>query len=169
MGSLSLPMDSQPEISAQLGRLIAHWAIVELVLRSSLEIILGIDQFRAQVLWMQFISTGSKIELIQRLVHTDTRLEEAQRNEFQTHLAEAKSCNGMRNAYVHATYAAGEGISLTRFPETLDRNYKRGRRPISVVTEESLRTDVERLATLSMTFQDFLFELQGVPRKPPIL
>lgn len=112
----TVPMDSSPEIAQALGRMIAHWAIVENQLSDLLqELLLIPDQHRGRMLFDSIINLRSKLDLIDALVLVFTKGSE--QTELARLMKKARALNLERNQYVHATWAAAPTADmLTRFP-----------------------------------------------------
>lgn len=148
MSKITTPVDGQPAIAEQLGRIIAYWGLVELHLFMCLAILLETDQKTARTMWMQFVAVSAKIELMERLAHAKGA--EGEWADLLEILSEARQCNTKRTGYVHAVYgAAMKPGDLSLIPITLARNVENGTRPAKNVNAKSISADVKQFGELA--------------------
>ena len=69
MVKFPLPIDTDPEFAAALGRLIAYWGNLEFNLIHLRQILLDIDNTKARFIYQGFFSIRAKITLLKRLNH----------------------------------------------------------------------------------------------------
>ena len=148
---VQIPLDTNPEIAAALGRFVGHFAMVEQCLIGILGRLLGVNQPRAQIVYAKFISLTTKLGLMQELAEhfvADGTL----KDELVSLLAKATKLNKRRNTYIHSAWAAGNNASsLARL--------NADRRAPEIVTAARIQQDVDEVAELSARFQDFQFRV----------
>ena len=154
---LQIPLDSNHEFAAALGRLLGHWAIVEHELTDILGILLRVNQPRAQMIFMTFISFKAKLQLIERLIHNFVGAS-PEKNRLLSLIRSAGNLNDERNGFIHATWGVGNtNDSLTRFPNTLQGNTKNAFRATDDLTPQDIQKVVDTIASLSGELQHFRF------------
>lgn len=154
------PIEDYPEHAAALGRMLSYWALMELSLQEVLGYLLGVDQFRAQFVWQEFVSTRAKITLLQRLNFNFTK-DDAMKSSLDSILARAGKLNSKRNGFVHALWGAGTN-GLTRFATTSPPSYKKPDIPPDDMTAESIQAVVEEIRTLSEDLFSWKLRFRGV-------
>jgi hypothetical protein len=175
MPKTQVPMDFNNEFATELGRLVAHWAVVESCLTRVLAMLLGIqDQVRGQFVFMSFVSLKSKLELIERLAETFL-VESLEKAQLVTLLKESSRLNKLRNDNVHAQWgpSVNKG-ALSRWPSSLPGNFKKQLfKDTEEITVQDIRDVVEQIAELTSAFVAFEFDsvpklqtYQGWPKLP---
>ena len=164
MSKTQVPMDFNPEFASELGRLVAHWAVVESCLTSILAMLLGIqDQVRGQFVFMSFVSLKSKLDLIERLTETFL-VESPEKSQLVALLKESARLNKLRNDNVHAQWgpSVNKG-ALSRWPSSLPGNFKKQLfKDTEEMTVQDIRDVVEQIAELTSAFVEFQFD--GAPK-----
>jgi len=155
-----IPLDDAPEHAAALGRLLGHWAFLEVELETIMRFLLGIDQFKAKFIWQEFTSAKAKIALIQRLNHHFTANKDSKES-LDKLLSKAQELNSDRNAFVHALWA-GDEKKLTRFRNTPPGNYKKAGRMPEQFSPQDVQNVVDKIAELSQALTLWQFGAFGV-------
>lgn len=154
-----MALDYSPDHAAALGRLLGHWAILETKLTHLLELLLGVDQYKARFIYQEFVSAKSKITLLQRLNHHFTQ-DELCKKEINKLLIKASKLNSKRNAFIHARWGIGAAIvdvgKLSRISTMLPRDYKKYHGEVDNFTSQDIQYIAEEIATLSLSFQTLL-------------
>ncbi|NUJ81172.1 hypothetical protein HUN39_14240 [Methylocystis sp. FS] len=83
-----------------VGRAIREWAELEAALSLTLAALLGVDQYRARVIWMSMINLQARLTLLNRLA--GAFLGEPQRVNFQELIKRAETLAEVRNLLAHA-------------------------------------------------------------------
>src|SRR3989339_2115641 len=151
MPKTQVAMDFHHEFSVELGRLVAHWAVVESCLSNILSMLIGIqDQVKGKFIFMTFISLKSKLELIERLTETFF-VESPEKTRLVALLKECIRLNNLRNDNVHAQWGPSTNKdNLSRWPSSLPNNFKRQIfKEVSEVAVQDIRNVVEQIAELS--------------------
>jgi hypothetical protein len=152
-----IPLDEAPRFAAALGRLTAHWAMVEFELSTLLAALLGVDMARAALLYQTFFCVPQKLELLQRLVRGFVE-PGGERSALLALLREAAELEERRDGFVHAAWAVGRGEdSLQQISSSLPRNPQALRRAMREVAVTEVDAVVERMAVLSAELQWFAF------------
>ena len=167
-GPYTIPLDSSPEHAAALGRLLGHWAVVELQLSGILQLLLRTQQGPARYIWRGILSTRAKIEILQRL-NWHYLPDQPLKEELDQHLKVADSLNAMRNAYVHALWSTPTRDSkvLLRHRNSLPRQYKETFRDAEPFTSADIEKDVASLAEFSGRLADWQDRCAKAFRRSP--
>lgn len=162
MRTTKIPLDSAPAHSEALGRMLGHWAIIEHSLSYVLGALLGIEQSRQQMLFNTFISIASKIQLIERLVHSYV-IDSPEKECLQELIGLASTYNTTRNSFVHSTWAVGKDANtLTKIDNRVPSNTKRRIRSFEDIQAKNIEDFVTDLSILSARFTEFSSE--GFPK-----
>lgn len=150
-------LDDYPEHAAALGRLLGHWSALETRLMLIMSRIIEIDDLASSVIYNEFVSTKSKIELLQRInffLNEDDRLKE----ETTPLLESAFRLNKVRNAFVHAYWKKDETnrTKLIRINYSSPPNIKKLRKPKERFSAKDIQDVVEKIAKLCQSFDDLL-------------
>lgn len=157
MANPQIPMDSSPEIAAALGRFVAMWGILEGEMKSILEILCGLDQFRATIIFDTFPALGQKLGMLERLTYAFVEDGEG-KTKLLHFIGTASSLMGIRNDLVHAVWGAGmDANSLTRFPISLPDNKKKRLKGAKGLTTQDIQSETEKVRALSFDVQQFRF------------
>jgi hypothetical protein len=149
-------IDDRDDIAAALGRLVARWGILEGELISLLEILLGVDQFRAAMVFNAFPALGQKLQLLERLTHTFVD-DEAANHKIVDFLHRANSLMAERNQYVHAVWGYDDPPALILFPSIAPNNKtKRLRESQRITAEDDLQSAADKVAALAGEIQEFV-------------
>jgi hypothetical protein len=157
MPKMQIPLDSSNDHAMALGKLMGHFAILESQLQMVMATLLGIDQFRAAIVFQSFISLRAKVDMITRLSYVFLN-DSPERAELIKLLDESGKANTIRNDHAHATWAAGDPGALTRISGSLPNNPKHRIKPFKAFTASDIQKDVETIATLSAKIQHFVIE-----------
>jgi hypothetical protein len=165
-GMMFIPLDSRPEHAAALGRLLGHWAVVEMELIGILEYFLGIEQPFARLVWQEFVSTRGKINLLLRL--NWATVDSAMKSKLDDLLNNAQDLNEVRNAYIHALWVdpGANSLHLMRSRNTSPGNYKKTFRKSEPFTPEAIQEDVTKFAKLSAALADWISHVRSGNAKP---
>jgi hypothetical protein len=155
LSKIQAPIDLSPEIAAAIGRLVAHWGILEDLLTQLLQNLLGVDQFRADMVFNTFPALGQKIGLIERLLYSFAEAN-ATRTTALSFCKRAKALSETRNKFIHASWA-GDGTSgeLVIFSKALPNDTKKRISQPPIVTAQDIQIEVDKVAALSGEMQIF--------------
>lgn len=145
-------IDRMPEHCIALGRLVAHWSMFERKLIHILQLLLSTDIYKAILIFDEFNSIRSKINLLLKLNYRFT-YDKTLRDDIDTHLTKAYNLIKIRNSYIHALYNGDNRGVMRRKMTPID--YKKPDTPFEVVTVKEIQDDVDKIAKLSRSF-DFL-------------
>lgn len=151
-----VPMDSSPDHAAAIGRMVAQWAMLEWLITDILRMLLDTDQYRAKIIFQNFVSFRAKLTLVERLVYafvSDT----PERNELLGLTEVAGTLNTDRNKLVHATWAAGKSGNLTLIPGSLPWNPSKHRKPTEPMTAQNIQDVADKIGELTLKIQNFLY------------
>ena len=145
-----IPLDNSPDHSSALGRMLGHWATIELHLSDLLGIFLGVDQLKMTMLNSAFTSVPSKIKLIDRLCRLYV-VDSKEKEDLLQILKDLEELNAERNSFVHSLWGAGSTSDTLTKIDTRPPNKTSNRvRP----TEELKASDI----------QDFVSRIQEKER-----
>ena len=164
MAKLTVPIDSADEHAKELGRLIAHWAVIEHLLVDLLGALLKINQSRAQLIWAEYSAFAVKIRLLRRCTYCYVP-DCQQKSDLFKLLGKINDLNDIRNKYVHATWAAGRSDkSLTLIHGTPPSDYKKRVKNAENVLASTLEADRLRIDELYMKILRFVID--ELPKMP---
>jgi hypothetical protein len=157
-----IPLDRCPEHANALGRMMGHWAIVENCLSDLLGHLLKIEQSRQHLVFNTFVSLSSKIDLIQRLIHSYA-VDCPEKTQLLKLIKQTIKCNSTRNSYVHAIWAAsGSREALIKSDNRVPPNPKNRKRPLELVKASDINDFVKELSSLSTTL--LIFRARDLPK-----
>lgn len=154
---IQVPIENNREFAAELGIFLSQWAVVEMNLIWLLQIALQKkSSAQAQIIFMSSNSVSSKLELIERLLYAAFEAND-NLSKVTDLLGQAKTLNGERNKYVHATWVSAGGAnpdSFTALSGRIANNVKDIHRVPGVVSVGSLKASVAQLSELNGKFED---------------
>jgi hypothetical protein len=160
-----IPFDDAPEHAAALGRLIAHWNVLERILVIILQWLLGTSWNKALFIYQEFVSAKSKINLLRRLNHHFNKNIEL-KNEIDSYLGRASKLNSQRNQFIHALWGVRVEDKLVRGTTMEPPNYKKssisGHIP-EQFTSQDIQAVVEEIAELSQSLSDMIARIGAIP------
>ena len=164
MGKTEISLDSAPDHSIALGRMLGHWAVVESMLSDVLGDLLGIEQSRQHMLFNTFISIQSKIELIQRLIYSYV-IDSPEKEQLLELIQKAIRYNSIRNSFVHSAWGwvdPKRTDTLMKIDRRVPNNEKSRIRPYEQITASTIDAFVSELSELSSAFVKF--QVDGFPK-----
>lgn len=157
-GRVHLPIDDAPELAAALGRFMAHWGHLESLLITLLQLLLKIDNMKANFIYKEFVSTNAKINLLRRINHFYT-VDQSTNTAINQLLHKADRLNTTRNSFMHAMWVGDIPEHIMRLETSLPRNYKQYKKPMKKLTPKNVQEQVEEIAQLSQSFQYWIARL----------
>ena len=155
-----VPMDDCPEHAAALGRLFAHWAVLELYLTDVLEYLIDINRNYAKAIWQQFNLVDDKIKLMRRINNVFEPV--PLKDDLETLLKEAEALRIERNAYAHGMWTqASDPAVLIRLSHMAPSSLAILSRVEKPFTVQDIQNDVERIATLSRKVVEWIDKAQA--------
>lgn len=151
------PLDDRPEHAAALGRLLGHWAYLELQLLIVLEKLLEIDTQKARFVYQEFISVASKIKLLQRLNHHFTS-DITKKEKLEKLLANTDTLSIKRNNFIHAIWAStlnDDDPQLLRVRNSLPGKYENLYHKIEEFTPKDIQRVVDEISTLTLSLLEW--------------
>ena len=167
MGRTQIPLDSEPEVAAAIGRLVGHWGVLEDQFADLLGLLLRIDGWRSRMVFNTFPSLAQKLNLIERLLHAFA--EENEARELAIGFCErGKAYADIRNKYVHATWGGGEG-EFAAIPKPLPSNPIHQSAFLRANEPQGIQSAVDKVSELSGEISDFLMSqrLRDGHKLPP--
>lgn len=165
VNKLHIPLDQAPEHAAALGRLLGHWAILEIHLTILMQRLFQLSPQKANLIFNEIVSLRAKLKLLKRVNHHFT-IDETLKKEIHDLLVSAEELNGERNKFIHAGWA-GNPQDMVRIENSLPVNYKRLTRKYMKFTPKDIQNFVEDIAKLSGSLNDLLFRTSKVQLTKP--
>jgi hypothetical protein len=162
-------LDVDRDFSAELGVLVAEFAIIESYLPHLMTCISGVEYHLAYVVLGHFQSINARVDLLKaligkRLEMNDTSPNSAEKlNKIKELLIEFKRCIELRNKYLHAGYGVGAGGLMHVRPFPADaRKAKR----TEIKGHKEILLDVETVKDVNEAFHRFIFVERNLGAAP---
>lgn len=157
---MTTPLDSRPQESAAVGRLVAIWGSLEHELHCLLSILLGVDHVKAGLVHKSIMGTESKIALLERL-NEQLPTYETYRLRIRALLKEANELNNDRNKYIHSLWGEDpETGTLFKFVGFLPRKPTKTDHEVLELTAADIDIVVDKIRTVTSGIFDLLLEIQ---------
>jgi hypothetical protein len=162
---MEIPLDSRPEESAALGRLVGHWGCVEHGLQCLLGYLLEVDHKKATLIYQSFAGVEAKIALLRRL-NNQLPANEINREQTEKLLTNALELNAERNKWVHSLWAEDCNGSLHKLVAFLPRNPNKPDHGILPIAATDMDMVSHKMSKLSSALTDLRIEIQASNSKP---
>lgn len=144
-----IPLDDEPEICEALGRLIAHWAVMEIALKQVLSQLLLTDQSRGITVYDSIVSAKTKIDIIKRLIR-DFLPPSQLKKSLRSLIRQADNLNSKRNELVHASWGRHPDGHILLQREGLPHAESKSRTKSSYrITAQDIRNAADSIAIVS--------------------
>lgn len=160
-----IALDFFKDHATALGLILGHWANLETNLTRMMEYLLQIHHKKVDFIYDEFVSTKSKIILLQRINEFFTA-DITIKHRIGDLLSLAFTLNSERNYFVHARWIRTEDTNkLTRIissppqdPKTLHKKQQG-----QDFTSQEIQSFVSKIAELSLSFQELLDQVMATP------
>ncbi len=154
-----IPFDDAPEHAAALGRLVAHWNVLERILVILLQWLLSTSWLKSLLVFQQFASFPGKIGVLRTLNYHFNKHDHL-KNEVDKHLKTALGYNDTRIQFVHALWGVKVGDKIVRTPSFEPTNPRVTSQHIyGEFSPQDIQAEVDKIAKLSQKFSDILDQL----------
>jgi len=144
-----IPLDDEPEICTEIGRLVAHWAVVEIHLKLVMSQLLSTDQSRAVTVYNSVTSVRTKVDIMKRLVR-DFIIDDEFSRELSLLFKEVERLNSKRNEIVHAAWGRHPDGYISLHPESLPGSSgKKRMKPSYPIKSDDIKKIVEEISLVS--------------------
>jgi len=152
--------------AAALGRLVAHWAVLERHLILILQWLLSTDWKTAMIIYQEFVSTKSKIVLLRRLNNYRNK-NKTLKKEIDSYLAHALNLNSERNTFIHALWSTQVKDHIVRIKTIPPFDHKKIEHPWEQLAYQDIQDVVEEISKLSGSLHNLIYRIHGVPPEQP--
>jgi hypothetical protein len=165
VNKMHIALEQAPEHAAALGRLLGHWAVLEMLLTVLMQRLFQLGPQKADLIFKEIVSLKAKLKLLKRINHHFT-IDGVLKEEIHDLLVSAEKLNEDRNKFIHSGWA-GDSRDMVRIESSLPPSYKKLTKSHIKFTPQNIQNFVEKIAQLSGFLNDLLFRTREVQLTQP--